>query len=82
MRIIGKRSTILRKVGRTTIHGLYLPPRSTELRYQNFVRNRYRDFFSDTKTETKTLKQLAKVSKPKDFKTEMSISAEEEAIAF
>ena len=33
-----------------------------------FFRNRYRDFFSDTKfseTETDTLKKLAKVSKPK-----------------
>ena len=36
-------------------------------------------FFSDTKTKTE--KKLAKVSRPKGFKTEMSISAEEEAIA-
>ena len=39
----------------------------TFFRYQIF-RNRYRDFFSDTKfseTETDTLKKLAKVSKPK-----------------
>ena len=51
---------------------------ATEWRYQNFDRNRYRDFFSDTKfteTETETLKKLAKVSKPRSFETEMSISA-------
>ena len=45
-------------------------------RYQIF-RNRYRDFFSDTKfseTDTETLKKLAKVSKPRSFETEMSIS--------
>ena len=80
---------------------------NTEWRYQNFDRNRYRDFFYDTKfsetetetsfrdqifpkprlfsetkfsetkfsdTETETLKDLAKVSKPRSFETEMSIS--------
>ena len=41
-------------------------------RYQIF-RNRYRDFFSESETET--LKKLAKVSKPRSFETEMSISA-------
>ena len=43
----------------------------------NFCRNRNRDFFSKTKfskTETETLKDLAKVSKPRSFETEMSIS--------
>ena len=48
-------------------------------RYQIF-RNRYRDIFSDTKfseTETDTLKKLAKVSKPRSFETEMSISGGE-----
>ena len=42
-----------------------------------FFRNRNRDFFSETKfseTETETLKDLAKVSKPRSFETEMSIS--------
>ena len=39
-----------------------------------FFRNR--DFFSETKfSETETLKDLAKVSKPRSFETEMSISA-------
>ena len=41
---------------------------NTEWRYQNFDRNRYRDFFSETKffeTETETLKNLAKVSRPR-----------------
>ena len=44
----------------------------------NFFPNRNRDFFSETKfseTETETLKDLAKVSKPRSFETEMSISA-------
>ena len=48
----------------------------------NFFRNRNRDFFSETKfseTETETLKDLAKVSKPRSFETEMSISVEEVA---
>ena len=43
-----------------------------------FFRNRNRYFFSETKfseTETETLKDLAKVSKPRSFETEMSISA-------
>ena len=36
---------------------------------------RNRDFFSETKfSETETLKDLAKVSKPRSFETEMSIS--------
>ena len=51
--------------------------KTTEWRYQNFNWNRYRDFFSDTKfseTETETLKKLAKISKPRSFETEMSIS--------
>ena len=40
-----------------------------------FFRNRNRDFFSETKfSETETLKDLAKVSKPRSFETEMSIS--------
>ena len=41
-------------------------------RYQIF-RNRNQDFFSDTKF-SETLKKLAKVSKPRSFETEMSIS--------
>ena len=41
-----------------------------------FFRNRNQDFFSETKfSETETLKDLAKVWKPRSFKTEMSISA-------
>ena len=41
-----------------------------------FFRNRNRNFFSETKfSETETLKYLAKVSKPRSFETEMSISA-------
>ena len=41
-----------------------------------FFRNRNRDFFSETKfSETKTLKDLEKVSKPRSFETEMSTSA-------
>ena len=40
-----------------------------------FFRNRNRDFFSETKfSETETLKNLAKVLKPRSFETEMSIS--------
>ena len=39
---------------------------SSEWRYQNFDRNRYWDFYSDTKfSKTENLKKLAKVSKPK-----------------
>ena len=43
-----------------------------------FFRNWNRDFFSETKfyeTETETLKDLAKVLKPRSFETKMSISA-------
>ena len=43
-----------------------------------FFQNRNRDFFSETKfseTKTETLKDLAKVSKPRRVETEMSISA-------
>ena len=62
----------------TIILGLYIflaVQDSTEWQYQNFDRNRYRDFFSETKfSETETLKKLAKVSKPRSFETEMSIS--------
>ena len=46
-------------------------------RDQNFP-NQNRDFFLETKfseTDTETLKKLAKVSKPRSFETEMSISA-------
>ena len=44
-----------------------------------FFRNRNRDFFSETKfSETETLKDLAKVSKPRDFETEMSISGHDQ----
>ena len=42
-----------------------------------FLRNRNQYFFFETKfskTETETLKKLAKVSKPRSFETEMSIS--------
>ena len=43
-----------------------------------FFQNRNRDFFSETKfSETETLKDLAKVSKPRSFETEMSISGQD-----
>ena len=43
----------------------------------NFFRNRNRDFFSETKfSETEILKDLTKVSKPRSFETEMSISGD------
>ena len=47
----------------------------TETSFRNQI-FRNRDSFSETKfSETETLKDLAKVSKPRSFETEMSISA-------
>ena len=45
--------------------------------WDQIFRNRNQDFFSETKfseTETETLNKMAKVSKPRSFETEMSIS--------
>ena len=55
----------------------FLKPKPRLFSETKFFRNRNRDFFSETKfseTETETLKDLAKVSKPRSFETEMSIS--------
>ena len=54
-------------------------PRPRLFSETKFFRNRNRDFFSETKfseTETETLKDLAKVSKPRSFETEMSITGQ------
>ena len=63
----------------------FLKPRLRLFSETKFFRNRNRDFFSETKfseTETETLKDLAKVSKPRSFKTEMSISVNNEYAFF
>ena len=50
-------------------------PRPRLFSETNFFRNWNRDFFSETKfSKTETLKDLAKVSKPRSFETKMSIS--------
>ena len=57
----------------------FLKPRPRLFSETKFFRNQNRDFFSVTKfSETETLKDLAKVSKPRDFETEMSISGHDQ----
>ena len=56
---------------------LFPKPKPRFFSETKFFRNRNRDFFCETKfseTETETLKDLAKVLKPRSFETKMSIS--------